>query len=695
MPNAPLPTSPSFTASDGAPFPPGALWLPDEQAFNFSIFSRNATAITLLLYRADDLATPCLRVPFRLPHNKTGDMWHARVPASHAGDACYYGYSVAGPCRPEDGLLFDAEKLLLDPYARGVFFPPGFDRAAACRPGPTAGRAPLGVLPGRADTPPPPIRRPRRHDHDLVIYELHVRAFTRDPSSGVPAAWRGSYAALTARIPYLKALGITAVELMPVFQRDPLHGTFWGYMPLNFFSPHAGYASDGTVDTALREFREMVAALHEAEIELFLDVVYNHTAEDHSGGPVWSYRGIDNASYYSSTPGTPFRATNRSGCGNDLDVAAPVVRQLILSSVWFWIAEMGIDGLRFDLASTFSVDETGHVDPTEPPIVTELSDTAHHWHTRLIAEPWAGDGSLMQLGRAFPGRTWRQWNARFRDDVRRFLRGDQGCVPLLMTRLYGSTDLFPDDRAHAARPYQSINYLASHDGLTLRDLFSYDDPGQFAANCGHQGAADAPEPVQALRRRQTRNGFCLLMLANGTPMFQAGDEFGHSRGGDPNPYDRDDTTNWLDWRLTENEAPLLRFVRMLVAFRAAHPSIARSVGWRDDVSWHGVDGGDPDLRPVSRSLAFFLRGATMEDDDLYVLINGWDDTLHFALPEAAQGAGTAWRGVIDTAAAPPADILPPEAALPVGDMERLTVQARAIRVLLRTRRDKTRQDNTR
>lgn len=689
MPNATLPVSSSFTASDGASFPPGAFWLPEEQAFNFSLFSRNATAITLLLYRADDLLTPCLRVCFCLPHNKTGDMWHARLPADRVGDACYYGYSVAGPHRPEDGLLFDAEKLLLDPYARGVFFPPDFDRDAACKPGPTAGRAPLGVLPERTATMPPPSRRPRRHDHDLVIYELHVRAFTRDPSSGVDPAQRGSYAALTARIPYLKALGVTAVELMPIFQRDPLHGTFWGYMPLNFFSPHAGYASDGTVATSWREFRAMVAALHEAEIEVFLDVVYNHTGEDHAGGPVWSYRGIDNPSYYTRAPGLPFRPTNRSGCGNDLDVAAPMVRQLILSSAWFWIEEMGIDGLRFDLASMFSVDETGHINLAEPPIITELSTAAHMRQTRLIAEPWVGDGSLMQLGRAFPGRTWRQWNARFRDDIRRFLRGDDGCVPALMTRLYGSTDLFPDDRAHAARPYQSINYIAIHDGLTLRDLFSYDDPGQIAANCGHQGIDGAPEPVQALRRRQTRNAFCLLMLANGTPMFQAGDEFGHSRGGDPNPYDRDDETNWLDWRLTENESALLRFVRMLIAFRAAHPSIARSVGWRDDVSWHGVDGGEPDLRPVSRSLAFFLRGAAMADDDLYVFINGWDDTLHFALPEVARGGPTSWRSLVDTAAAPPADILTAETATPVSDMARLPAQARSIRVLLRTRPDAT------
>lgn len=685
----------SFASRDGLGFPLGVSRVPEEDTVNFALFSRHATGVTLLVYEEGAFSRPSARFPFHLPRNKTGDVWHLRLPSACLGAARYYAYSVAGPHDPDGGHFFDADKVLLDPHARGVIFPPGFDREAACRHGPSAGQAPLGLLPG--PKPLQPARRhARRHDHDLVIYELHIRGFTRSPHSGVPEGVRGTYAGVTAKIPYLRQLGITAVELMPVFQRDPVGGSYWGYMPLNFFTPHGGYVEGGALDVgpegAYDAFREMVDALHDAGIEVFLDVVYNHTAEDAADGPTWSYRGIDNLTYYARAPGWPFRYANRSGCGNDLNTGAPAVRQMILASAHFWVEEMGVDGFRFDLASIFSLDENGQADLSDPPVVSELSGIMHAWQARLIAEPWSGDGSLFQLGRAFPGRSWRQWNARFRDDIRHFLRGDAGCVPALMTRIYGSTDLFPDDREHAARPYQSVNYVACHDGLTLRDLFAYTNEAHLAVNSGFEGIDGAPQAVQALRRRQSRNAFCLLFLANGTPMFQAGDEFGQSHGGDPNPYDRDDETNWLDWRLVVQEAALVAFVSGLIAFRAAHPSIARSIGWGQDVTWHGIDGGEPDLRPMSRAVAWHLRGGVMDDDDLYVLVNGWNEDLDFALPEMARfdvpGEGGAaqrcWVSVIDTAhdGVDAIQTSPQPDAGAVRDMARIRVEARSIRVLL-------------
>jgi len=658
----------------GIPLPLGATWLDDEQAYNFALYSADATEVTLLLYGPSEFTTPVLAVPFAFPDNKTNRVWHARVPAAQLNGAAYYAYRVNGPVDPAHGLRFDHDKILLDPYARRIFFPPDHSRAAACVPGPNDGRAPLAQLPPRARPAPEPAARPLDHGNALVIYEMHVRGYTKRANAGVAADSAGTYAGVIARIPYLKALGITAVELMPVHQADPQEGSYWGYMTLGFFAPNLGYASEGADPIA--EFRQMVDALHRADIGVILDVVYNHTTEMGVGGPTYSQRGIDNAVYYALDPADPSIYTNHSGCGNDLRTAHPAVRQLVVDSLRYWVREMRVDGFRFDLASVFLRNEDGSLNLIDPPLISQISSDPELARVRLIAEPWSGDGSAYVIGRAFPGASWRQWNDHFRDTVRRVVKGDAGLVGDLITRLYGSTDLFPDDRQDAYRRWQSINYVDSHDGLNLCDLVSYTNNDQNSWDCGWHGTAGAPADVLALRRQQVRNFCTLLMLANGTPMFVAGDEFMNTQQGNPNPYDQDNDTTWLDWSLASTNADTLRFFQLMIAFRKAHPSISRGTGWLADVSWYGIDGGPPDFGPQARALAYHLRGGSTGDVDLYVMINMDFNPATFRI----QGAGP-WRLAVDTAAHSPRDIAAPgsESAWTEADAP---VAARSIKVLI-------------
>lgn len=631
----------------GSPFPLGASWNDADRTYNFALYSKNAVAVTLLLYADDDLVTPSGSVPFDFPAHKTGRVWHSRVTAELVGAARYYAYRVQGPAEPAPGDRFDSDKILLDPYAPGIFFPPGYQRDAALRPGSNAGRAPLGVLPARAAAQAAQRSEAPRHGHDLVIYELHVRGFTKRANSNVPADQRGTFAGIVAKIPYLQALGVTAVELLPVHQFEPDAGNYWGYMTLNFFCPHAQYATQAEAATAHEEFRSMVDALHRAGIEVFLDVVYNHTAEMGEGGPTYSYRGIDNSVYYvlSADLGT---YQNSSGCGNDMRTAHPAVRRLVVDSLRHWSHQFGVDGFRFDLASIFARNEDGSLNLDDPPIIAEISSDAALRNVRLIAEPWGG---TYLMGRAFPGNTWRQWNDHFRDTLRSFVKGDSGQVPDLMTRLYGSTDLFPDSMVDAYRRFQSINYVDCHDGLNLHDLVSYTRNEQRSWDCGHEGDSGAPPPVLALRRQQVKNFCCLLMLANGTPMFVAGDEFLNTQQGNANPYDQDNETTWLNWDLADANADMVRFFRLMIAFRKAHPSLGRSTGWGADVSWYGARGA-PDLGLESRSLAFCLGGAALADSDIFVMMNAHWEPLSFDLVPGRQ-----WRRVVDTSLASPNDIV--------------------------------------
>jgi len=648
----------------GKPFPLGAT--PGEGGVNFSIWSRDATGVELLLFdRAED-HRPSRVIPLRRGPHRTYHYWHAFVPG--AGPGQHYGWRARGPFDPAVGLRFDGDKLLLDPYARAVAVPAGYDRQAACRPGDNAGAAMKGVVADltrydwRGDAP---LRRPFSR---TVIYELHVRGFTRHPSSGLPEARRGTYAGLVEKIPHLVELGITAVELMPVFQFDaqdapPGRRNYWGYSPVALFAPHTAYAAAGTPLGALDEFRDMVRALHAAGIEVILDVVYNHTAEGDEHGPTLSFRGLDNRAYYLLERDWE-RYANFSGCGNTLKAHHPVVRRMILDSLRYWVAELHVDGFRFDLASVLSRDETGQ--PLQsPPIVWEIESDPLLCGTKLIAEAWDAAG-LYQVGH-WVGDAWKEWNGKFRDDVRSFVRGEPGLVGALANRLFGSPDLYLEE---PGAPEQSVNFVACHDGLTLNDLVSYDrkhneangeagadgTPDDRSWNCGAEGPTDDPA-VEALRARQVRNFLAITLLSSGVPMLGMGDEARRTQRGNNNAYCHDSELTWLDWAEVARQASLRRFVRTVaglrLSFEPSNIADGRSLAEflaAAGIEWHGTKLGAPDWSRESRSLAvcFTAYGSTVR---VWCAFNAWWAPLDFELPPTSTG----WVRLVDTARPPPDD----------------------------------------
>lgn len=683
----------SWLETEGAPYPLGATWIPSEEAFNFAIYSKHATSVTLLFFNDQSLDQPLVVKPLDHLVHKSGRIWHCRLPESEILGARYYAYQIDGPDSGQgfDLHAFDRDKLLLDPYAKQVFFPEAFDRQAAMRPGSNLGRAPLGVLSkngysfdwGKEHVP--------FHEHDLVIYELHVRGFTRHPNSGVAPERRGTYLGVIDKIPYLRDLGVTAVELMPVFQFDPQEGNCWGYMPINFFAPHSPYASQPV--KAANEFRTMVKALHAAGIEVLLDVVFNHTGEGNQWGPCYSLKGIDNSSYYLVTgdPEDPYY--NYSGTGNTLHTQNRHTSRMILESMRSWVQQYHVDGFRFDLASIFNRRIDGTVSTDESRLVAAIRADPVLGNKRLIAEPWDA-GGLHQLGRSFPGKRWFQWNGRFRDDIRQFVKGDRGMVSRVMTRLYGSDDLFPDTLMEACHPYQSVNFVNSHDGFTLYDQVAYNERNNWANgednedghrdnhswNCGWEGDVGVPAEVMQLRVQQAKNFACLLMLSNGTAMFRAGDEFLQTQKGNNNPYNQDNETSWLDWSRLKTFAGFHRFFRELIAFRQNHPSISRSRFWRDEVKWYGQS-GKVDWSDTSRHLAYFLDGRSQQDDDLYVMLNAEAETIEFVIQEWDQRI---WKRVVDTSRPSPDDFQNPENAQPL-QSRRLKLAPRSTVVLVRSR----------
>ncbi len=680
-----LHTADEWERREGAQWPLGASWVEAEKAYNFALYSRNAVRVTLLLYTEQDPVNPVHQRVLDPVFDKSGLIWHCRVPEEALRGATLYAYRIDGPYELFRGHRFDVQKVLLDPFAASVYFPPTYSRSSAKKPGPTDGMAPLGRLvkdPTAFDWSPVP--RPR-HTHDLIVYELHVKGFTARSNSGVSPEKRGTFAGLIEKIPYLKDLGITVVELLPVHQFDPQEGNYWGYMTLNFFSPHHGYASGEPA----REFREMVQAFHAAEIEVWLDVVYNHTSEAGDDGPTYSYRGIDNRSYYLTARNTG-EYLNDTGCGHTMNCAHPIVRALILTSLQHWAKHMHIDGFRFDLASIFTRNLDGSVNIVDPPLVSEIALLGYLRDVRLVAEAW--DIGSYLLGRSFPGLMWRQWNGKFRDDIRAFVKGDAGMVPALMQRLYGSDDLFPEGPVEVYRPYQSVNFVTAHDGFCLYDLVAYNEKhnevnghnntdgtnDNLSWNCGWEGDSGVSQEVMALRRQQIKNFFCLLMLSNGTPMFCAGDEFMNTQRGNNNPYNQDNEITWLDWDLLDQNPDMVRFFKGMIAFRKAHPSIGRGRYWREDVQWFGATGG-VDFSPESRSFAYLLRGSRLKDSDLYVMINAYWDDLEFTIQE---GRTDEWRRVVDTSLASPEDIAEQGKGHPIASLQ-YPVKARSIVVLQR------------
>jgi isoamylase len=637
---------------------------------NFSVFSRNATAVELLLFDSEDATKPAQTIRLDPKVNKTYHYWHVFVPAIQAGQI--YGYRVYGPFEPERGMRFDAGKVLLDPYGKAVVIPAGYNRLLASEPGDNAGSAMKSVVTDISTydwegdvAPKVPFTR-------TIIYEMHIRGFTRHPSSGVSVDKRGTYAGLIEKIPYLKELGVTAVELLPVYQYDEQDApagfkNYWGYAPISFFIPHAAYSSRTDPLGVLDEFRDMVKALHRAGIEVILDVVYNHTAEGNHQGPTLGFRGFQNDAYYILEPQKNFYS-NYSGCGNTLNASNPFVRRMIIDSLHYWVEEMHVDGFRFDLASILSRDASGQ--PQEnPPVLWDIETDPGLSGIKLIAEAWDAAG-LYQVG-SFIGDSWKEWNGKFRDDVRGFLKGDNGTVTRLASRLLGSPDIFGHEERE---PEQSINFVTCHDGFTVNDLVSFNHKhneangennrdgadNNLSWNCGVEGPTDDPA-IEQLRNRQVKNFLAITFLATGIPMLLMGDEVRHTQGGNNNAYSQDNETSWLNWNLAAKHADVLRFVKHLARARLRRDA-ADDMGLtlnqllqQARIHWHGISLNEPDWRPDSHSIALTawgLRGSLV----IHLMINAFHEPLEFQIPPVAAGFGDAWYQWIDTSLASPHDI---------------------------------------
>ncbi|TMM38043.1 MAG: glycogen debranching protein GlgX [Actinobacteria bacterium] len=657
---------------------------PDAEGVNFSVYTEGATAVTLLVFAEHDSPQPVQVVELDPNANRSFHFWHVYLRGLRPG--AHYAYRVAGPHDPHDnGYRFDPDKVLIDPYARGVT-KALWDRGAACVPGDnlaTSMRATVIDVDDYDWEGDRPLNRPM---HETVIYEMHVGGFTRSPSSGVynPGTYRG----VVEKIPYLKSLGVTAVELLPVFMFDEREGdrilpegttltNYWGYSPLALFAPHDGYCVSATEGTHVREFRDMVKALHAAGIEVILDVVFNHTGEGNHLGPAVSFKGMANPVYYHLSPSDGQYYMDYSGCGNTFNCNHPIVEKLIVECLEYWVREMHVDGFRFDEGSILSRAPDG-APMAYPPVPWHIELTEELADTKIISEPWDAAG-LYEVGYA-PGYRWAQWNDRFRDDVRRFVRGDRGLAGVLASRLAGSSDIY---QAGGRLPINSINFVTAHDGFTLNDLVSYNgkhneangegnrdgNDNNLSWNCGAEGpTADAA--VEQLRERQIRNFATILMLSQGVPMIVAGDEVRRTQQGNNNAYCHDSELNWFDWRLVGANAGLLRFFSRLIGNRRRHAELHRArfftgeVNERGlaDISWHGCNLHEPGFDdPTTGVLAFTLGGAD-EGTDLHAMLNMEDTALDFELPSIE---GRRWYRSVDTALEAPDDITDPGAEVPV------------------------------
>ena len=656
------------TPTAGHSYPLGATLV--RGGANFSVFSRSAAKIELLFFdRADD-PHPSRVIPIDPLTNRTYHYWHVTVPGVEAGQI--YGFRAYGPFEPTRGLRFDPSKLLLDPYGRAVVLPKDYSREAASLKADNTATAMKSVVtdPHAYDWEGDvPLKRPWSR---TIIYELHVRGFTAHPSSGLAESKRGTYAGLVDKIPYLQELGITAVELLPVFQFDvqdapPGHGNYWGYSPVSFFASHQGYSSCQDPLGAIDEFRDMVKALHRADIEVILDVVFNHTAENGADGPTLSFRGIDNPTYYLLSDDQS-RYTDFTGTGNTLNANHPVVRRMIVDSLRYWVSEMHVDGFRFDLASILSRDSSGTV-LSNPPVLWDIESDPALGGTKIIAEAWDAAG-LYQVG-TFVGDSWKEWNDRFRDDVRDFFRGSDNSVERMADRMLGSPSIYAERKREAE---QSVNFVACHDGFTLNDVVSYNQKhnqengegnrdgrdDNHSWNCGVEGATDDPG-INTLRNRQIKNFFAATMLSVGVPMFLMGDELRRTQGGNNNAYCQDNDTSWLDWPLVAKHADLFRFVKLLIERRVMREveherrriTLSQFLAEANH-AWHGVKLNQPDWSPHSHSIAV---SAELKNEGLllHVILNGYWEALDFELPPVVNGNQN-WRRWIDTALESPHDI---------------------------------------
>lgn len=649
----------------GRTYPMGASFL--NGGVNFCLYSRLATSVELLLF-ADLTDNEPESITLNERYHHSGHYWHIWIEGIKPGQL--YGYRVHGPYVPEKGLYYDASKVLLDPYAQSVCRPETYDRGMACEFGvDNVGHSFLGAVVDHKGFDWQETGHISRPLSETVIYEMHVKGFTANPNSGVSPEKRGTYLGVIEKIPYLKELGVTAVELMPIHQFDPQDvppnspANYWGYSPINFFAPHSDYAVDKSPLGPVNEFRQMVRALHQAGIEVFLDVVYNHTAEGGADGPILSYKGLDNDTYYILDQHDQF--TNYSGCGNTFNANHSVVRRMIRHSLRYWVQQMHVDGFRFDLASVLSRDESGHP-MASPPILWSIDTDPVLAQTKIIAEAWDAAG-LYQVG-SFIGDRWQEWNGKYRDDVRAFIKGDKGKISAFANRFIGSPDIYLH---HNSSPHRSINFVTAHDGFTLHDVVSYNDKHNEANgennrdgdnhnnswNCGVEGETSDPK-ILALRQRQMKNFMTVLLCSLGTPMLNMGDEVGRSQGGNNNAYCQDNELSWFNWDDVEKNNDLLRFTQSLIRLRLLNAGLSLQLNQSladmlstANIEWHGTEIHRPDWSEHSRSVALKMQ-APHSAETVYFAINAYHQPLEFELPEVEDSH---WYRVVDTSLPSPDD----------------------------------------
>jgi glycogen operon protein len=698
----------------GRPLPLGATIT--ETGVNFSLFSRNAAAVTLILFGPRDRYTELVLDSRR---NRTGHIWHCHVRG--LGPGAQYLYRVDGPYIPERGLRFNSRKTLLDPYAKALtdfgnwdfqdclgYNSGGSDLSYSYKDN-ISGQPRCIVIDDAFDWQGDmPLNYPLRFS---VLYETHVRGVTVHPSSMVQCP--GTYRGVIEKIPFFKELGITSLEFLPIQEFNeheltrinPRTGkpvvNYWGYSTVAFFAPKGSYAWDRTPGGQVREFKEMVRELHRAGIEVILDIVFNHTAEGNEMGPTFSFRGLDNTIYY-MLDGNRRYYKNYSGCGNTVNCNHPVVRTFILDCLRYWVIEMHVDGFRFDLGSILGRDQNGRL-MENPPVLERIAEDPILSGTKLIAEAWDAGGAY-QVG-WFPGGRWAEWNDRYRDNVRCYWRGDSRQVRHLATRLAGSSDLYLRD---GRKPFHSINFITSHDGFTLLDLVSYqgkhnDDNGENnrdggdynnSANYGVEGPATDPE-IKRIRERQMKNFIATMMISQGTPMLLGGDEFGRTQRGNNNAYCQDNEISWYDWTLPAKNAALFRFVKEMIAFRLRHHGFMRPEFYtgRDgnynavpDISWFDENGDIPDWEKTDPCLALRMDGsradimADRDDNDFFIMFNSGKADVVFSVCEPPEGKR--WFRAVDTGLPSPEDILTPGNEKPLAEEERYSVKSRSLVILL-------------
>ena len=671
----------------GSPHPLGAT--PDEEGVNFSVFSDRATAVELLLFGEHDDLEPFLVVQLDPAKHKTFQLWHVYVKGLEPDT--HYAYRVDGPRDLSGrGDRYNRNKVLIDPHSKGntnILW----DRVLACNPDDNLTTSMRSVVIECGDYDwegDLPLKRPM---NETIIYELHVRGFTIASSSGCQHP--GTFSGIIEKIPYLKDLGITAIELLPIFDFDekevkrinPIDGTpltnYWGYDPFGFFAPQSYYCTSPETGTQITEFRDMVKALHKAGIEVILDVVFNHTSEGNHLGPTISFRGFANDVYYMLSGQDKQYYMNYSGCGNTINGNHPLTVQFIISTLTYWVQEMHIDGFRFDEAVILLRDANG-VPMAYPPIIWQIELSDALMTTKIIAEAWDAAG-LNAVG-YFPGFRWGEWNGHYRDIIRSFVKGDQGFIDnktmigRVADALAGSADIF---EFNEKLPINSVNFIDAHDGFTLNDIVSYnykhneangennqdgiDD--NLSWNCGIEGETDDPE-VEMLRERQIKNFAAILLLSQGVPMFVAGDEIRRTQKGNNNAYCQDNEISWFDWNLLEKNRDIFRFFKLMIAFRKEHPLLQRKSFYSGrvnkrglaDISWHGCLLNSPGWHdPMCKVLSFTMGGMETddsEDTDIHVILNmDWKD-LNFGIPELEERK---WYKVVNTAEASPDDIVEP------------------------------------